>query len=206
MPAGVLAALERMQAGRELRFGAWIGGRSTPDAPCRLKLYVEVPPGTRLDDLPLPAAVRALVGAIPGGAVGRLIGHEPVRDRTELYLRMPGIEVGALGPVLAGAGQGSGLGALDRALPDGRERLRGRRLGLSLAATSTSAAEVALFASARTLFPGSPELVDGLVPVLASVPSSFRRTLVSLTFDPEGRVHPAVGLTAAAGVAANVSA
>ena len=196
VPAAVLAALQRLQTAGQLRYGAWIGGRSDRDGACRFKLYAEAPPGAGLEDLPLPERLRRPLQAVPPGAIVRVIGHEPCRERTEVYVRLPGVDVEALGPLLAAAGQPAALGILDRVLPDGRDRLRGRRLGLSLAATPTSATDVTLVVSARTLFPGSPDLVDGLVPALAGVPQTFRRTLVSLVLDPGGGVHWAVGLTA----------
>jgi hypothetical protein len=92
-----------------------------------------------------------------------------------------------------------GLDALEHRLPDGTRRLAGRRLGISLASGATASIEVALFVSARSLFPATPELLRGLVPALAGLPETLARlTLVTLSLDPQGAgVSCAVGVTIA---------
>ena len=62
-----------------------------------------------------------------------MIGVEPARDRIEIYLRLPAVDPDDLRPLLTAACHAHGLDALERSLPDGKRRLAGRRLGVSLA-------------------------------------------------------------------------
>ena len=96
-------------------------------------------------------------------------------------------------------GHAHGLDVLERRLPDGKQRLAGRRLGISLATRAAESIEVALFVSARSLFPAAPEMLRGLVPAIASLPETLARlTLVTLSLDSQGAgVSFAVGVTIA---------
>jgi hypothetical protein len=121
-----------------------------------------------------------------------------MRGRTELYLRLPMVDPHDLLPFLHGLGHEAALGTLDRALPDGLRRLAGRRLGLSVAYDNEGRIELALFATARSLFPGDPAMVTRLVPSVARLDSNrVCRGLVTLGLDPTGR-----RMTAALGVPA----
>jgi len=197
VPPPLLEALQAAQQGRDLRYGAWLGGRAIDDAQSRFKLYGEIPSGVSFHKIPLPPALREAIAHAPDGALPRMIGVEPARSRIEIYLRLPTLEPDDLRPLLSAAGHAHGLDALERRLPDGKRRLAGRRLGISLAIGAAESVEVALFVSARSLFPAAPEMLRGLVPAIASVPESLvRLTLVTLGLDPEGDgVSFAVGVT-----------
>lgn len=81
------AAIARLQHGRSLRFGAWIGGRHV-DARDSYKLYAEVPPdadwlgtlGTWIGNAGAVARCREALAL-------RCVGIEPGNGRVELYLR-----------------------------------------------------------------------------------------------------------------------
>jgi hypothetical protein len=196
----LLRALQAAQSGRDLRYGAWIGGRAIHNAQTRFKLYGEIPPDVSFDEIPLPPALREPITHTPAGALARMIGIEPARNRIEIYLRLPMLDPDDLCPLLLAAGHEYGLDLLYRSLPDGKRRLVGRRLGISLAVAAAEPVEVALFVSARSLFPAAPEILRGLVPAIAKVPETFGRlTLVTLGLNPKGnRVSFAVGVTIAA--------
>jgi hypothetical protein len=128
-----------------------------------------------------------------------MIGIEPARDRIEAYLRLPTLDPDDLRPLLTAAGHPNGLEALGRSLPEGTRRLLGRRLGISLATGAAGSIEVALFVSARSLFPGATEMLQRLVPAIARLPDGLARlTLVTLSLAPGGdAVSFAVGVTIA---------
>jgi hypothetical protein len=199
VPPPVFAALQAVQLGRDLRYGAWLGGRAIDDTRSRFKLYGEIPAGVSCHHIPLPPALREATAHAPHGTLPRMIGIEPTRSRVEIYLRLPTLELDDLRPLLSAAGHVHGLDALARRLPDGMRRLAGRRLGISLASGATEATEVALFVSARSLFPAAPDMLRGLVPAIASLPETLARlTLVTLCLDPHGAgVSFAVGVTIA---------
>jgi hypothetical protein len=199
VPPPLLTALQAAQQGRDLRYGAWLGGRSIDNTQSRCKLYAEIPAGVSCHHLPLPPALREATAHAPHGTLPRMIGVEPGRSRIEIYLRLPTLEIDDLRPLLSAAGHVHGLDALERSLPDGTRRLAGRRLGISLASDATEPLEVALFVSARSLFPAAPEMLHGLVPVVASLPATLAcPTLVTLRLDPQGAgVSFAVGVTIA---------
>ena len=195
----LLAALQAAQQGRDLRYGAWLGGRASDATQARFKLYGEIPAGVPFHHIPLAPVLREATAHAPHGALPRMLGVEPERGRIEFYLRLPTIEPDDLRPLLSAAGHTHGLDALERSLPDGTRRLAGRRLGISLASGATEPIEVALFVSARSLFPAAPEMLRGLVPAIASLPETLARlTLVTLRLDPQGAgVSFAVGVTIA---------
>jgi hypothetical protein len=195
----LLEALQAVQRGRDLRYGAWLGGRVIDDIQSRFKLYGEIPSGASCREIPLPPALTEAIAHTPDGTLPRMIGVEPARDRIEIYLRLPAVDPDDLRPLLNAACHAHGLDALERRLPDGKRRLAGRRLGISLAIRAAESVEVSLFVSARSLFPAAPEMLRGLVPAIASVPETLvRLTLVTLRLDPEGDgVSFAVGLTRA---------
>jgi hypothetical protein len=199
VPPLLLTALQAVQQGRDLRYGAWLGGRAIDDTRSRFKLYGEIPAGVSCHHLPLPPALREATAHAPHGTLPRMIGIEPGRSRIEIYLRLPALEFDDLRPLLSAAGHVHGLDALACRLPDGMRRLAGRRLGISLASGATTAIEVALFVSARSLFPAAPEMLRGLVPALANLPETLARlTLVTLSLAPQGAgVSFAVGVTLA---------
>ncbi|WP_182883795.1 hypothetical protein [Microbispora sp. H10949] len=204
-------ALRHAQAGAGLRFGAWIGGRESPAraGSSRLKLYADIPPEFPPPGLPVPSSFPW--GLLPYGARARMLGVEPARGRTEVYVRLPEVDPLDLLPFLHATGHGAALGAVERGLADGLGRLRGRRLGLSVARGSDGATELALFASARTLFPAGPAmlsaLVNGMVNGMVSGPvnamlsgaagtGAWRAGLVTLGLDPEGRrLRTSVGIS-----------
>lgn len=193
----VLAALQSMQQGRELGYGAWLGGRAIDGAATRFKLYGEIPLGVSLHALPLPPALREAAAHAPLGTLPRMIGVEPARDRIELYSRLPSLAPEDLRPLLRAAGHDRGLSALERGLPGGARRLAGRRIGVSLAVGAAGAIDVALFVSARSLFPAAPEVIRRLVPAIARVPAPLVTLgLVTLGLDPAGEgLSFAVGAT-----------
>jgi hypothetical protein len=199
VPPPPLAALQAVQQGRDLRYGAWLGGRTIDDTQSRFKLYAEIPAGVSLHHLPLPPVLLEASTHVPRGTLPRMIGIEPGRDRLEIYLRLPTLAPDDLRPLLSAAGHVHGLDALEHRLPDGTRRLAGRRLGISLASGATASIEVALFVSARSLFPAAPDMLRRLVPAIASLPETLARpTLVTLRLDPQGAgVSCAVGVTIA---------
>ena len=136
----------------------------------------------------------------PHAAILRMIGVEPASDRIEIYLRLPIIEPDDLRPLLIACGHPNGLDLLERSLPDGTQRLAARRLGFSLSASRNSLA-VALFASARSLFPGSPEMLRKLIPAMALIPPVLGcPTLVTIRLNSEKD-----SVSFAAGVTINVA-
>ncbi|GAA4036383.1 hypothetical protein GCM10022247_72660 [Allokutzneria multivorans] len=167
----LLAWLHDQQRGVPLRFGAWLGGPSP-------KVYAELTG-------PAPPAPYSL--PIPG-AMPRMLALDPVRGRTELYLALPPVDPAELGGVLGPAAR------CLASLPDGLARLRGRRLGLSACWTGDDDPELALFASARTLFPAAPSLLHQLVPALATVTTPHRLGLVTFRLNPAG-LAAVVGLS-----------
>ena len=197
VPVPILEALRRTQCRGELRYGAWLGGRSAEDRRTGFKLYGEVPSGVPLTSLPVPERLRDAVARVPAGTVCRMIGVEPARERVELYFRLPVVAADDLRPLTFAAGQPHALEALQAVLPDGLRRLAGRRLGISVAAERTGALELALFASARTMFPGAPEMLHRLIAAIAQVPRTLARpTLVTMRVDPSAEgVSFATGLT-----------
>jgi hypothetical protein len=196
----LLEALHACQRGRDLRYGAWLGGRVI-DGMSRFKLYGELAAGVSLASIPLPPPLKEATGHVPDGAGPRMIGVEPARHRIEVYWRLPVLDPEDLRPLLVAAGHPGGVEVLDGHLPDGTRRLAGRRLGISLARGDDQSMEVALFASARTLFPAAPECLRALVPALARLPPDLARvTLVTLRLIPDGHgLSFAVGVTAASG-------
>ncbi|MGA4844261.1 hypothetical protein [Streptomyces sp. G45] len=215
LPPATRQALVAHQAGRALRFGAWIAGRGD-----RLKAYAELTaertapaaaapwgdgpsprpsgaspaavtghPGGPLPGLPpglpLPGRVASGLARLPYGTVPRMLGVEPARQRTELYLRLPATGLDDLLPFLHVTGHAEALRGLETGLPDGVRRLAGRRLGLSVAWTAEGPLELALFVTARTLFPGHPRGLLKLAPYLTGL--TARPCLVTLLLDPAGR-------------------
>lgn len=83
----VLHQMQRLQAARVLRFGAWIGGRHTPDAD-RYKLYVEVPAESAAEAHQWSATIAGPL-SLPGGQRCRvgLIGYDVNSRRIEFYYR-----------------------------------------------------------------------------------------------------------------------
>ncbi|GLX10724.1 hypothetical protein [Microbispora sp. NBRC 16548] len=188
-------ALRHAQAGADLRFGAWIGGRESPAraGAFRLKLYAEIPPAFPPPGLSAPSSFPWRL--LPYGARARMLGVEPARGRTEVYVRLPAVDPLALLPFMYATGHGAALGGVERGLADGLGRLRGRRLGLSVARESDGATELALFASARTLFPAEPAMLAALVRGLGDG-GTWRVGLVTLGLDPEGRgLRTTVGIS-----------
>jgi hypothetical protein len=199
VPPPVLEALQAAQRGCDLQYGAWLGGRAIDNTRSRFKLYGEIPAGVSGHKIPLPPPLQEAITHAPDGPLPRMIGVEPARRRIELYLRLPTLDLDDLRPLLSAAGHAQGLDVIERSLPDGKRRLAGRRLGISLAIGDTEAIEVALFVSARSLFPAAPEMLRGLIPAIASVPETLARlTLVTLGLKSNGEgMSFAVGVTSA---------
>jgi hypothetical protein len=126
-----------------------------------------------------------------------MIGVEPAADRMEIYFRLPNAQPDDLYPVLAAAGYPHALSSLQHRLPDGTRRLAGRRLGISFANASSDAIEVSLFVTARSLFPGAPELIRKLIPSLPVFPDFVCPTIVTMRLTvANADVSFAVGVTA----------
>jgi len=197
VPAPLLDAIGAAQRGNDLCYGAWLGGRTVDDAPSRFKLYAEIPSGVSPQDYPLPPTLAQAMARAPRGTLLRMIGVEPALGRIEIYLRLPVFESDDLRPLLNAAGHPHGLDALESSLPDGMRRLAGRRIGISLASTAPQSVEVALFASARSLFPAAPDLLCQLIPALTTLPETLARpTLVTMRLNAEkDHVSFAVGIT-----------
>jgi hypothetical protein len=167
VPIALLDALRSVQRGRDLRFGAWLGGRTTTANKSWLKLYCELPVDTPIDLVPLPLPLSTLVRQMPRGTVPRMMGVEPARNRLELYFRLPTIDPTDLLRLLTTIGDLPALRSLETRLPDGARRLAGRRIGVSLSLDATEQIQTTLFVSARSLFPGSPAMLANLVPSIA---------------------------------------
>jgi hypothetical protein len=197
--ASLLDAIEAAQRGRDLRYGAWLGGRAADGAPSRLKLYAEIPSDAIFREF--APELMDVVAHAPQGALVRMIGVEPALSRVEVYLRLPALAPDDLRPLLTAAGHPEALDVLERGLPDGTRRLAGRRLGISVASAPRQPIDVALFASARSLFPAGPDMLRKLVPAVASMPEGLASfTLVTLSLNPEAnKVAFAVGVTAKSG-------
>jgi hypothetical protein len=181
--------------GTGLRYGAWLGGREGPGAPPRLKLYSELPAGTVVAALGLPAEIGAALRGLPDAVVPRMLGVDPSAGKIELYLRLPDRDPAGLAPFLHSVGHGRAVGALERGLVDGLRRLAGRRLGLSIAAGGGPGLELALFVTARTLFAVEPDMLLNIAPQLRGLDGRWRPGPVTLGLDPSGRHLPvAVGL------------
>jgi hypothetical protein len=195
LPARNLEALVSLQRDHRLEYGAWIGGRSVEGGASRLKLYAEIPEGARVAALPMPAALHALYSLAPVGTIPVMLGIEPARQRTEIYLRTPVGKVDDLRPVLRAAGYGDALRTLHLGLPDGLSRLAGRRLGLSFAVTKDPGIEAAIFVSAGSMFPAAPERLPALVPALAVLPRGVARATCVTIGLGRGTLAFAVGLS-----------
>ncbi|SEG86469.1 hypothetical protein SAMN04489712_11991 [Thermomonospora echinospora] len=184
--AEVVRSLAALQHGADLRFGAWVGGREDVRgaAPARLKLYAE------LAGLPEELLARPVLDAwraLPAGTVPRMFGIEPATGKSELYARLPITDPLDLMPFLHAAGHLRALNGVRDRLPGGLDRLAGRRLGVSVAWTpDTADLELCLFVTARTLFPGAPELLGPLVPRMPAL-EGRRLGSVTLRLDPTGR-------------------
>lgn len=186
-----LDALVAAQSEADLRWGAWVGGREDAGSAARLKLYAELPRSVDLAALLVPGPVRTVLDRLPSGAEPCMLGVEPVRGRTEIYFRLPTTEVLDLLPFLHATGHASAVSALQRALPDGVQRLRGRRQGVSVAFGPDTAMEIALFASARTLFPIEPAQLVQLAPHYGRLdPDIGRPGLVTMGLDRSGLCVP----------------
>lgn len=113
-----------------------------------------------------------------------MLGIEPATRRTELYARLPDGDPLDLIPFLEATGHT--ITTLETQLQDGLNRLRGRRLGLSLAVTGHDVT-IALFASARTLYP------------LTQAPDGTRRGLTTLRLNRDGTLTVTTGLSPSGG-------
>lgn len=158
------------QSCRELRFGAWLGGRGP-----HLKLYAELPDGLSAcrPVLPLPIPLAEGLPLLPRGTLPRMYGVSPARRRGELYFRLPDVEAIDLLPFLRATGHTGLLDVLRASLPDGLRRLSGRRLGLSISWKADGSTEPTLIVSARTLFPGHPAGLLQLAPQLSVLGAHF---------------------------------
>lgn len=190
-PSNLLERLRRVQAGRALRFGAWLGGREGGQEP-RLKLYAELPDqadlAALLPDHPVFLRLSPMLRK-------RMLGIEPGQGRIEVYVSLPRLHPDDLHSILLTMKQPDAMASLDAMLPDGVARLRGRKLGLSVAVGPGSVPEVALFATARTLFPGDHHAVSRLVPPWKDLPAC-RLGMLTMALGQGGR-----GLRFAVGVA-----
>lgn len=211
-PPQLADGLASCQAGGEVRFGTWLGGREAPGVTPKLKLYVEVAENAALPPELLPDRLVSALRRLPAGTRPRILGIQPARERRELYVRLPAIDVVDLLPFLHTVGHPEALAVLNRHLPDGIRRLAGRRLGLSAAWSEGEddgdTIALALFASARTLFPVSPTSGSGVHDPLAScVPTlhgvdgaqpGVRRGLVAMGLEPgRDELYISVGLVPA---------
>lgn len=133
-----LREMQRPMAGR-LRFGAWVGGRHSPDGDA-YKLYVEVP---KDDSSAAEAWSRSILGNRPPltdrAASLRMIGLELPSDRVELYFRADGLqpwEVDRLMGLLAMHHQAEELLGLVEEIAERStaERLPAQQTGFSISA------------------------------------------------------------------------
>jgi len=91
VPASTLDAVRRLQAGRPLRFGAYVGGRHRAGQ-CRAKLYFEVPKDAAADADAFAADVIGRPKSLPDKRQHiELIGVDPDSQRTEFYSRIEGM-------------------------------------------------------------------------------------------------------------------
>lgn len=186
----LLEALLSSQDGSDLRWGAWLGGREDAYQPGRLKLYAEVPAGVLLGTI-VTERVGEVLALLPSGSGAHMVGVEPSRNRTEVYLALPAVDPLHLLPFLLASGHASALSGLERGLPDGLRRLAGRRLGLSVAFGKDDALELALFTSARTLFAMEPAQLVEVAPHIGELDSDHGRAgMVTIGLDPSGRGMP----------------
>jgi hypothetical protein len=199
VPEELLARLHDLQRGRQLRFGAWLGAREHPTEPVSFKLYAEVPGDADPTALGMPDMVRDALACCPLGTTWSTFGIEPGRSRRELYVAPPVVELEQLLPALHTLRHPDSLACLERALPDGLARLRGRRLGLSVTHDGRDSLEVSIFVAVRSLFPGDPDRIVALFPAAAPMlKAGLRPTLLTILPDPAARgVGMAAGFTIA---------
>jgi len=199
VPADLLARLQYLTSDRALRFGACLGAREHPTTSVALKLYAEVPGDVDPAFLGMPDVLGGALARCPPGTTWSTFGIEPARSRRELYIAPPVIEPERLLPPLHALGRPDDLACIERALPDGLARLRGRRLGLSVAHDGKGRLEVSIFVAVRSLFPGEPDRITGLFPAAAPmIEAGFRPTLLTIVPDPAaGGVVMAAGFTIA---------
>lgn len=107
LPAEVSTLLRRLQNSAPLLYGAWIGGRHSPDGN-RYKVYAEVPRAAASE---ANAFVRTLLGERRLLATRvprlRLIGYEPDTSRMELYFRTEHLDMWEVTHLLRRAGLAS---------------------------------------------------------------------------------------------------
>lgn len=100
IPPGLWQRLQAVQRGRELEWGAWLGGRHDEEG-SRFKLYAEVPRGAGDEARRLTAD---FLGPEPVLAHRRPrmegVGYEPWSGRLELYYRVGGLDVWETGALL----------------------------------------------------------------------------------------------------------
>ncbi len=85
VPSEIAGQLSEIQAGGELEYGAWIGGRHTADR-SRHKLYVEVPLNAHNADVFLGVPTIAHHTLLPGRPLLLcMLGYEPESGRRETY-------------------------------------------------------------------------------------------------------------------------
>ena len=199
VPTDVLAKLQHLQSDRTLRFGAWLGAREHPKKSVAFKLYAEVPGDVDPGFLGMPDVVGDALARCPPGTTWSTFGIEPARSRRELYIALPVIEPECLLPTLHALGYPDGLACIERSLPDGLARLRGRRLGLSATHDGHDRLEVSIFVAIRSLFPAEPDRIAGVFPAAAAmIEVGFRPTLLTIMPDPAGGdVAMAAGFTVA---------
>ncbi|MFI5959350.1 hypothetical protein [Cryptosporangium sp. NPDC051539] len=204
----LLDALRAAQRGRDLQYGAWLGGREHPDGTATLKLYAELPAGVAYG---LPEPLKAAHALLPAGSEPRMLGLEPATGRTELYVRLPALDPPEVTAMLHALGRPDAAHTLEANLVDGLHRLAGRKLGLSLAAgpplpigpplptgSDRAPLDLALFVTARTLFPFDPAMLDVLAPQVSTLRRRWRPGPVTLApITSSHRLPAAVGMAPA---------
>ncbi|WP_158895895.1 hypothetical protein [Amycolatopsis anabasis] len=201
VPARLLTALSELQRDTRLRYGTWLGGGVT-----NRKIYAELPHACDADVLseaPLPAPLRTFLRHLPSASLPRILAVDAPMRRIELYARLPVADLTELTSLFHALDCPGALRCLGR-LPDGLGRLRGRRLGLSVATESNidtsesprDGSELTLFVTARTMFPTASDLLPTLAPQISGITRTQRPGLVTLRLDPDGGSPAiAVGVT-----------
>ena len=81
----LMESWRNLQAESSLVWGAWLGVRHD-DAGESVKIYIEIPPGSRF-----PGASHPSFEPLPGSIL-HMAGYEPSRERTELYFSKSGVD------------------------------------------------------------------------------------------------------------------
>ena len=154
-----------MQHGRQLKYGAWIGGRVSSDCSA-LKLYVEVP-----EDYPA-GEWSSRLGLDDRVATARMLACTPGREGIEIYFRIPSLEPRHVPAVLGAAGLEARASELLELVAETygcaiRGRLPGTSVGVSYVLAPRITGPVSLHFFARALW-GADARIYQMFPRLAA--------------------------------------